>query len=852
MIINKLRKVLQILIFVLATIAVLLLGLAIHHLLTKESAQEYLPENAKSYIVFDSIREFYDDIIDLHALEIVLTTDNLKDFYTLLTDFKSNSYSDSFLFKELLKLKVYTVLHQDLSPSLIIDPGFKGIITRWLPLFINKLNSEDIEILHSTTKGRKVYTIIYKKESSYNLQFEENLIILTLNEENLKTLINGKDRNEGLRVEKELKELKKHRVNNSILDMYINTKSIVNDFKEIIEFPSLGVVSANITNNEIALEAYTKIQPKDNKIENLVNHRASPMGILKNLPDTTNIYTTLNFKSFKDLYNVITLIDNRFVLDDYELLIKSLSSLSSQELLFNWTGSEAGFLTLETAPEPIIFIDIANSEKLDNVLKELNNSLILDITNNLIIDNNRINQFKLSAVLKKSLEVAKKPSDLPYFIIDDDYLILSMNPELLSQFLTKKENNELLIKDKTYKSITKKSPKNANLFIYYDLNSALPRFLTNNNSMTKLFKEYEKGVITASYNADSITINLNAENSISNRTTLFPGYPKKIKKINSPITIVDIKGGSSKELIYTTSNNNLIISDINATPLSTTQVGRHSQIIGDNNKNLLVIDKDGVLYKINSDGEIQKPYPVFTTAKNSFPPVKIQNSLLLYSSINKTLGKYSLSGEILKEFESKKQIFNKPVILDDIIFYYPKTLFGTIEATTLNGEKVEGWPQKAMGISFSGPFIIDNKIGFLTQKGDLFLWNKNGRIIKNFPIKLDGVYYSAPVIFNNKFIVTINGSGLISVISLKGEIVHKRVIDRFKGRDTKLTNYSDMIFIYGSSNYIAALNNKLQYIQGFPVKGFYKPVFEDINSDGFIEMISPGYDNKLYIYTIRK
>lgn len=863
------KRLLQIAAVLLITIAILLLSLVIIHLIRRESVDDYLPAGAQAYLEIESFRDFYEDVIDLKALEIVLSQEEWSQFFQTVLDFKNNKYSESFLFQQLLNLRTNIVLHEDFSPSLIIDPRIKGMFTRFIPLFINKIHDDALAVTISASGENTLYTLTYNDESEYHIFFKKNLIFISLKRENLLSLIEAGESGEGKLTHRGLEKMDRVSVKNSILDMYLKTDSLLRGFSEsesamgkiltLADFPSYASVSLALSNQQVDIKASADIIARTGLFKDFLAHQASPLGVIRTLPDTTNIYSAVNFKSFNDLYQILLTMQDEFVLEDYDNLLKFLSGMTSREILFSWTGSEAGFFSIETSPEPVVYIKINDGEKLSEVLTSIDKSIALNVSDSLVINDVRINQFEYTPLLKAGMSLAQKSSILPFYIRFKDYLFLSMNPETLSQLVRKEQKGELLLKEKTYKSITARIPKNANFFFFYDLNSTMPRFIAENELLSQLLQEYEKGVISLFYRENKVTFNLSAESSGSQRTTLFPGYPKDARGISSPVIAADITGGDSIELIYLNEKNQLLINDLTNTPLAEYSFDYEGFLSLMPDMDLLYNDTEGGLFKINGEGEIVTPYPQFSEATDSFPPVYTDKGMILYSSLSKEIQHYSSGGILLHEIEVDKNVFSSPLLVGDKLFYYPKSLLGTVFGKTLTGEDLPGWPRNAMGISFSTPFLFKENIGFLTQKGDLNLWDEEGNRADGFPLKLTGVYYSTPVSFSGEkpSIAVISRDGLVSLVGETGDLLTSCYLENMSGKDVKLTVYTpenggeQILFAYGGSNYLTALNSKLQILPGFPLRGFRKPSFADINKDGSTELISAGYDNKIYIYTLR-
>ena len=215
----------------------------------------------------------------------------------------------------------------------------------------------------------------------------------------------------------------------------------------------------------------------------------------------------------------------------------------------------------------------------------------------------------------------------------------------------------------------------------------------------------------------------------------------------------------------------------------------------------------------------------------------------------------------------ESSLLSPVTVYNNVIALYPKSFSGSIYLIDNNGNTVKGWPQDAGGIGYGSPVI--NRIGndyagsvvFITQKGDLFAWSLDGSKRNGFPINISGVFYTQPVIGNinnemNREIVTLDKNGNVSIVSGEGIDVLKKEIKGSGSKDNKIMLFDinndriNEIFIYGGSNNIYGLDNELNILPGFPVKGNTKPCFSDFDSDGQYEMIVAGVDNYIYVYTI--
>lgn len=850
------RRSLQILGGLVILFSLIFLSLLVRYRIGRENPEDYLPDGATAYLFIDSFRDFYDSVIDLKALEIVLSSDEWNHFYQPVLDFKNNNYSKSFLFRQLLKLKGELVVSDGFSPALIIDPGWKGMFNPFIPSFLGKMRSEKLSIGISEFRGETLYTLTYDGDSQYHILFRKNLILLSLKKEDLGSILDARERGSGTALVNRLKKEGGDSLDHSLLDLYFDPcviKSVFPVLDGFVDFPSWSHVSLFITSDQVALKGTSPLSAKSDQVREFLGGEASVPGFISLLPDTVNIYSSVNFSSFQDFYKIITSGEDSFSLEDYDRLISFLSGMTSREILFSWTGSEAGFFTVENAPEPVVFVKIADEVILNSVLTSLHNSIVLNISDSLVIDNVRISRFEYSGIAGAGMTIAGRSKELPYFIRSKGYLFLSMNPEILARMVGKEKRSELLVGERTYKTITARFAQNANFFFYYDLNSAMPRFLEDSPLLAALLMEYEIGVVTVNYDGNSVTVNLSAGSAEGTRTTLFPGYPKKLEKPLRQLIAADVTGGDTVELISVDEENVLRISDLADRMLNSRRFSRRGNLSLLPGKRILFNDEDGGLYLLDGQAGPVSPFPRFTDSDNSFPPVPTDRGFILFSDISREIQHYSSSGTLLERITVPRTVFSPPLLVEDRIYYYPKTLSGTVYCTTLAGDPVDGWPRSAQGISFSTPFLLGKDIGFLTQKGDLFLWDKEGKIREGFPLSLQGVFYATPAVLDGPrpLAAAVDSEGRVSLVDASGKIEVSEIYGRFAGKDTKVKVENSMIFLYGGSNYITALDRDLGELPGFPVKGYTEPYFADINNDGTMEMITAGYDSQLYIYTLR-
>lgn len=877
---------LKFLLVILIIIILVIIGLFIYYLITIQSFQEYLPSNFILYAEVESIKEIYDNVIDLKAADILFSSPDLKSIYSSILEFKSNELSKNYIFKNLLEVEAGILIDENYKPMIVFDLGILSLATRMLPLInlIYRIDNLDLTIIQ---KGQlTIYNFTPSPEQSFYLSVANNLVFLSTEEENIVKLFENYETGNNLKNNADILNISEKVRQKGFIKLYLNTNSFVNEaFKNdddifsilrTLDFNSLSALAFQISNENLKLSGYTKIRTNNNQLNAFLDYKPVSLEVLKYLPSSTNIYFTLNFKSFKELFQVILTMQG----EDFEKSLDEINDLSSKLLhmtlddLLDWIGSEIGFYTVEESEEPVIFIEIIDRTKLDTVLENLVDSIVFKQGSDLVIDNVRLNQIRFPGLIQRIANRFIKGIDTPFFMIKDNFIFFSMHPENLANLENNYKGGKVLVSSKNYKELTQPIPKNANLFMYYDLSTAIPKLISGNNIVGKLLGLYETGLIAFNFSNTEISLDISASGIASAKTIPFPGFPHEIKDSisNNSIIVEDIRGNSLVELIYIDGQNNLVIEDIITGEKSIAPVEKNSSIVimhDNNEKWIFVYSNSGTIFKFDVNAVLQDPFPLITGFKNSFMPIETEGQLLIYSAIDSALVLLSEEGTENKiELDISNQILAQPNYRNGVLAFYPKTFSGTVFLSDMEGNILKGWPQDGASVSYCSPiFYSDNEdynyIVFLTQSGKLCVWNMDGEAVNNFPIQLEGVYYTEPSAYSinsysNRGILALDEKGLLTLTGLDGTILKQKYIEGADNKDNRLIVFDfdsdgvDEIFIYGGSNFINGLNNKFVTLPGFPVKGSMKPYFTDLNYDGIYEMIAASFDKNIYAYSLNK
>ncbi|MDC7223908.1 MAG: VCBS repeat-containing protein, partial [Spirochaetales bacterium] len=828
----------------------------------------------------DSVSTLLDNLTEWSAAEIILSEPEMKDVYQSFLEWKNNPLRENPLVKRTLSLEADILFNDQFQSLIIVDLGWRSSLYKLFLQLEAVLKISPLEI-ESRSFERKIYSAVtlppQKGDTSgvdqrIFLYSRGNILLVVTDESFLQETLAGapyppRDR---LAYSFEKRpDLKIHLNTEKLLDLFGEDFPELALFKEKVSFHKEILLAVNVEDERINLEGYI---PFDTESPEMINYLTTDPGLLmvpKSLPPSVNILTGFRYNDLNALLAMVNSFlpeEDQIELENFDSITKSLLGLTTEELLTDWLGNEAGAFTLEGySSSPVFFAEIGNNKNLDKVLEALKESLFVKAKDNLLLDETRITMLTLPGPLKVILELFTGPLDTPFLIAEGDYLYISDNPETLAHLSRELKGRDSLASSGSFKTVTGRLPERSPLLFYYDLNTAMPRFLLSNQVHTKLMRYYEKGHFYLSYHQQEIRFQFHGEKAPVKETRPFPGFPVDTKEaIFSPVMTGDLGESILPEFSFMNKNDELIITNFFGTPLSRTVMPRKSTLLeilpGEGvltfgEKGFLTVPMGGI-----SLGQLDEPFPWDWT----FSPVPFGGDYLLFNKESQQLVRLGRNGQTDLGRPYAKTILNPPdTWKNQYIAVYPKDLFGSYYLLNSSGNPQENWPQKAGSLSLHGPRFFEYKgkihLMFLTQKGTLDIRDRKGESL-HMPLTLDGTFLSPPLSFRGEqgtLIALINSKGTVTILTPEGEIIREWDLRIPESEETRFTAYDvdgdglDELFLHSVGNRIYGWRSDFTEIPGFPVPGHYRPEFLDLDADGTIEMITGGMDDKIHGYTIR-
>jgi hypothetical protein len=199
---------------------------------------------------------------------------------------------------------------------------------------------------------------------------------------------------------------------------------------------------------------------------------------------------------------------------------------------------------------------------------------------------------------------------------------------------------------------------------------------------------------------------------------------------------------------------------------------------------------------------------------------------------------------------------------------YPKSFFGEIWLLDENGKIYPNWPVPAgagfregefadSGIGFGSPlaFAHNNRMyaAFVSQSGELVIYDENASLVSQFPLYLSGIFYLQPV-YDGEYLWLISAEGTLFRVNLEGELLYQNIPGLSVREEGYLTVFdcngdkTPEVFITGEGNALYAYTRSFRSLEGFPLPVWGRPHFVEAQNSSTrkTEIFGMGMDRRLY------
>ncbi|MCR4821796.1 MAG: DUF3352 domain-containing protein [Treponema sp.] len=879
------------------TLLVIMTGILAFSAFDRRSSLASVPRNYSLYLHTDSAFDTLNPLFDLQAADVLLSSPDFSSFRKIFMDFRSSEIRENSFFQFALSRPVDLALYPSTSSResshflAVVNLGMFSFASRIASFIYPKIkfNIENISCKKNEQTDYYVYTLpekrdengrLLQKSSEIYIKSVKNLLIASDSFEHLLTAcLTQNDSTYTPEQKKLFKGKKKGELRivadaQSLLHYVTEGNQLLSSAAQVISSDSLSAVSFFISESDISVKCQLpmeKSSQSDLPLLSLISKKSTVPTLLPRLSDVTQYFTILNAGNLEELKNaLLPFVPDIKNPDEFwqtsEDWCKSILDMDLEEFIFSWTGQEFAVLGIENQNDPVFVIQVKNEKQRQKVFNKLTSSILIQDDNSLILGGLRLPQLRLPPFISWILSLMKINMPSPYFMVLDGNIYFSESPESLSSIYTNVHSGKSLLKNENYQAISGKGKIESSLSLYYNLERSIPFFLKNNASFSRVLALYTMGRFDLSFDKNIINISLHACARKSGSLYSLPGFPLslggrpdcenlQLEAGKNPKNLFWVENESTIKALNLSSMKIVSKADSDKTDIAACQKSKNGGL-------LWSVSSHGMVNLLNSSLESLGNFPVMLGENVSVRPVSVGENLVVITDNGKVCivkADSTLVSINLPDLSAKAG----PAVLtgEDCFAIYSKGFMGKIYY--FEGEKClnQDSPLVIPGIGLGSPAIMKsgNKklIAFITQAGEMNVWkaDSQGEQIENFPMRLGGVFMINAAA-SEKYFYALSDDALLYRIGKDGSILTLQIpSSTAKHAYLSVKDWEGSgkygIFVCADANIIYGFNENLELMSGYPLTGWGRPVFADVNGDKNPECLALTVDNKLVAWKTR-
>ncbi|MDR1239995.1 MAG: hypothetical protein LBK27_07765 [Treponema sp.] len=592
------------------------------------------------------------------------------------------------------------------------------------------------------------------------------------------------------------------------------------------------------------------------------------------LPASAQYSTILSAGTLRELYNAAAVFSGPELesgMRRADASSRMALGIGLEDLLFAWTGNEFAVFGMEGRPSPVYVVQIGDERKRQEVFDQAFQTVVVNENIRLNLDGVRIPRIELPEFLQSFLHLWNIRVPAPYYTVHKDYLLVSESAETLLAAVREIQRNNTLPKTALWRDLARSGSDSASFSLFYSLDASLPFFLKGQTTISAVLSLYRQGLLRITFDRGLVSLALSVIPGSGGGLSPIPGYPLEPGgKLGNHVYGVIPSAPEKKRLLLTRGRTALALNlqdnqfaelDGGAAPLWCIPAAGLNPRSGDGLA--WVAGSQGRVSLVNENMEPVQGFPINTGLNLSAPPAPpaaYGGNLFLYDREG-AVYVVDPQGKISSwETRFEAPLRSPPSFLSlrqgrTYAAVYPKSFLGEIWLLDAAGKALPNWPVPVSGIAFGSPLIFPRNnrvlVAFVTQAGELSVFDENAVPLSPFPLELEEIFFVQPV-FDGDFLWLVSAGGVLYQVGLDGTVLRQQIPNlrvQEEGYLEALDVNGDRvpeIFITGDGNALYGYARNFSSLNGFPLPVWGRPFFGDLNGDGKMECAGVGLDNKLY------
>lgn len=853
----------------LCTVILLCIGiLLIVGIVDKKPVYAVTPDNFSMHIYVDNVYKLVQASLDTKAVDMILAGASLGNIRSTLQDLKKQPFIHSKYFKMLANFPVYASLYADNSFLIIADLGIRSGFTRLIPLLFPLVQNQ-VSALKKIDEENISY---YAFESGTNpifLYFDKNLILASSSKKLLKTAVLNNHNSELVKsiIANKPYGLFSISVKANELAGMISASNdpILEKIFDYTSFSNIITINFNLNNEDLYIGTNIPLnQDAKGSMKPVLYRQSKVPGILNYLPDTC-VYSTI-FAAGKpeELWQAAADLLSPAIINSKQKADTAMSLLfgfNSDELLFSWTGNELGMFSIAESVDHVFFIKIADENKRKKVFEKLFSNFFVDEKSNIVIDGIRMTRIEFPDYLRALLEQFKIVLIEPYFVVYNNYLLLSSSAETLAKIINKHKNNTTLTKSENWRMLPLGN-SDSMIFVFYNLNFTTPAlFRSFPPAIQSILKLYRLGTLRLSSNGTVLQCTISAIPIQQEGLAELEGFPIDTGK-NPEAGIDGGLNNRGKPFLFWANGSTIISLNLLTKEQYTFDAGSTVYIavekLGTIIEAVWAVTDTGAVYQLNEKLEKQNSFTLNTNSKISAQPFYGNKKLFIPAGTNLTIVHPDGSQSLFPELPGK--IKNSPALSENLIAIAPRTFEGEIYLFNYDGILTNGYPFITNALPACSPAVIESKEGVYviacTETKTIYCIDNSGQVLNGYPITLTGNVLAGPrwIPDWNAYTV-ITDDNVLWKISISGSIISSTQLKIQTGKPADILVFNidkkstAEILVTTTGNAVYAYDSTLFPVPGFPIAGYGKALFFDADGNGSTDIITISTDGGIHAYS---
>ncbi|MCL2762640.1 MAG: hypothetical protein FWD36_05480 [Treponema sp.] len=654
---------------------------------------------------------------------------------------------------------------------------------------------------------------------------------------------------------------------------------------ESITFDSAVEIGLSVSPKKLELHLMAPVSSPQAALVRLLEQRSHAPVLAERLPTAAQYATILSAGTLEELCQAALLFSGPALEESIrraDSSSRTVLGLTLDDLLFSWSGTEFAVFGLEGRPHPVYAIQIADERKRQAIFDRAFKSIALNENVSLNLDGTRLPRIEVPDFLQSLLRHWDIFMPSPYYTIHKGYLLASESADTLLASLRAMQRNDVLPRTAAWRNIAGGKAASSAFSLYYSLDLSMPFFLRNNTVLSGFLGIYRQGLVRMSFDKGLVDISLALIPGAGGGVTLMNNYPLAIG--GNPSNQIYGAGKGEDRRIFLTRGNAAI--SINPADNSVHELAGQGPLwvipaegvalptaLPTAKTAAWVVSAQGRVTLVDGDMRPMQGFPALTGVRLSAAPAAWAGRVFLCCEDEKVHVIDENGRQSVWESSFPTALRSPPSFLSvrtrqgmrEYAAVYPKSFFGEIWLLDLDGRVLPNWPVpvsagESSGIAFGSPLLFAHNnrvhVAFVTQDGELSVFDGSAAFVQPFPVMLDGVFYQQPV-FDGEFLWLISAHGTLFQVSLTGEVLYQHIAGFAVKEEGYITVFDSdgganpAIFMLGEGNALHGYSRHFRSLEGFPLPVWGRPLFVGSSGNEKAEIIGLGMDRRLYRWQFR-